>query len=88
MKYLTLALLALTLAPAFAADVPPTPQPKPPTVEELQKQVDFLTVALQGAQQQRDAAQKQLNDLQLQDYATKVAADKTAQAESEKKAKK
>lgn len=60
---------------AFAADAP-KPAPKP-TIESLQAQIATdektimrLGVLYQGAMTQRDAAQKALNDAQLQDYAT------------------
>lgn len=63
------AVLAIVLmcTPAYAGDAGRTIAPTPPTVAELQAQVAFLSAALQGARQQRDAALSALADLQLQD---------------------
>lgn len=60
-----LAILLLASVPAFAADTAaPTSQPKPPTVEDLQKQVDFLNAALVRVQQQRDEYHALLDNMQ------------------------
>lgn len=52
------------MSAAHAADT--VTSPKSPTVEELQTRIEFLTAALQGARQQRDAAMSALADAQLQ----------------------
>ena len=59
------AVLASFAAPAFSAEAL-APQSKPPSVEELQKQVAYLNVALQDVTAQRDAYRSQLDNLQVQ----------------------
>lgn len=60
--FIAILCLSAAISPVRAADVP---IPKP-TAKELQARVDFLTAALQGARQQRDAALSALADAQLQ----------------------
>ncbi|HTW33735.1 MAG TPA: hypothetical protein VMD53_03880 [Rhizomicrobium sp.] len=67
-KYLLPAALtcAIVASMAHAGDKTAAPQQKPPTVEELQKQVAFLSAALQDVTAQRDAYRSQLDNLQVQ----------------------
>lgn len=57
--------LALMAGAAQADEAKPQPA-KPPTVEQLQKQVAFLSAALQDVTAQRDAYRSQLDNLQVQ----------------------
>lgn len=65
MKRFIIAICMSGLMSAAHAAGPP-PAPKSPTVKELQTRIEFLTAALQGARQQRDAAMSALEDAQLQ----------------------
>ena len=78
MKLFVLAtLIAIAVTPAFADAAQPSPQSKPPTVEELTKQVNFLNAALAAVIQQRNTAQEQLLNVQAQDAATAATTAKS-----------
>lgn len=65
------AILAAIVVACFAvsAAAEDAAKPKPPTIEDLQQQVDYWKAAYQAAAQQRNQAQAALADMQTDAFA-------------------
>lgn len=75
MKHLILICIVI-LCSSFAKAEEQAVKPKPQTIEELTKKVDYLNAALAAVIQQRNAAQEAFLNLQAQDAATAAMVEK------------
>ena len=74
--------VAMLMAPSFAQA---QGEQGRPTYEQLQQQVEFLTLALDGAKNQRDAAMRDLQNSVLQAAINTEMANRTAARATDKK---